>query len=69
MRIISMDDGHVPTHKSHLEAKNCGVISIIGEDELYRITISDPDKPCAKKIVSILVDSPIACEAFSQVRM
>jgi hypothetical protein len=64
--VIPMNNGHIPAHKPHLQTKNGWVVPVIGLDEPNHVTIRNPDKPCAKEVMMILVDSPVASKTFAQ---
>jgi hypothetical protein len=63
--VIAMDNVHIPAHEMHLQAKDGRVVAIVGQNELYRITVSNPKKPLTKARVSTFVYGPVARKAFA----
>ncbi len=45
--IIPVLDIHILAHKLHLEAKDCGIEAVVGEDKLESITVGDPSESLA----------------------
>jgi hypothetical protein len=67
--IILIDDVDIPTHKTHLQAQNGWVGTIIGKDEFNRITVSISHKALAKEHMAALVHCPITGEPFTKMRV
>jgi hypothetical protein len=53
--IISMDNGGITIHQTHLQAQNGWVGTVVGKDELNCITVSSPHKALAKEHMAALV--------------
>jgi hypothetical protein len=64
-----MDYGDIPAHQMHLQTKDGMVGTVIGKDESYCITVSNPHKALAKECMAALVHSPITREPFTQMRV
>ena len=69
MVIIPVLDIHIPAHKSHLEAKDCGIAAVVGEDKLESVTVGDPSEYLAKAHVAAFIDGVVPRECFTEVRM
>jgi hypothetical protein len=67
--IVPVLDIHIPAHKSHLEAKDCGFAAIVGEDKLESITVGDPSESLAKAHVAAFIDGVVPGECFAEVGM
>jgi hypothetical protein len=53
----------------HLLAKDGMVGTIVRQDELYHIAVSNPHKALTKEHMAALVHSPITREPFAQMRV
>ena len=64
-----MDDINVPTHETHLQAKDGLVGAVIRQDKLDCVAICYPDKALAVTHVPNLIHCPIPSKAFAKVRV
>ncbi len=64
-----MEDINVPTHETHLQAKDGLVGAVIRQNKFDRIAICYPDKAFAVTHVPDLIHCPIPSEAFAKVGM
>ncbi len=69
MIIIPVLDIHIPAHKLHLEAKDCGIAAVVGEDKFESITVGDPSESLAKTHVAAFIDGVVPGECFTKVGM
>jgi hypothetical protein len=60
---------NVPTHQVHLQSKNCRIAAFVGQNELYCIAISHPDKTLSKNHVAAFVDGAIPSKSLAKMRM
>ena len=64
-----MDDIHIPSHKTHLKAKDSLIGSDVRKDKFDRIIVSDPDELTTLAHVAYFVHSPVPAKAFTEIRM
>ncbi len=67
--IVPVLDIHIPAHKLHLEATDCGIATVVGEDKLESITVGDPSESLAKAHVVAFIDGVVPGECFAKVGM
>ncbi len=64
--ICPMDNIHIPTHKTHLKAKDSLIGSVVQKDKFDSISVSDPDKSTTVAHVVYFVHSPVPAKAFTE---
>jgi hypothetical protein len=64
-----MDNVDIPTHETHLQAKDSLIGTVVRQYEFYRIAVSYPDESAAVAHVSNLIHRPVPSEAFAKVRV
>jgi hypothetical protein len=67
--IVPVLDIHIPAHKSHLEAKDCGITAVVGEDKLESVTVGYPSELLAKAHVAEFIDGIVPGECFAKAGM
>jgi hypothetical protein len=67
--IIPVLDIHILAHKLHLEAKDCKIAAVVGEDKLESVTVGDPSESLAKAHVAAFIDGVVPIECFTKVGM
>ena len=60
---------HRPDHESHLKAKYNRIVSVIRQDKLKAITISNGTKSSSPKVPTKFVEHPVEAKAFAKVGM
>jgi hypothetical protein len=64
-----MDYVDIPEHQTHLQAKDGVVGTIIGKNEMDRVTVGNPHKALTKKHMAAFVHCPITRESLAQMRV
>jgi hypothetical protein len=64
-----MDYVDISAHQTHLQAKDGMVGTIIGKNEMDRVTVGNPHKALTKKHMAVLVHCPISRESLTQMRL
>jgi hypothetical protein len=67
--IVPVLNIHIPAHKLHLEAKDCRIAAVVGEDKLESVTVGDPSESLAKAHVVTFIDGVVPGECFAEVGM
>ena len=62
-----MDDIDVPTHETHLKAKDSLVGTVVRQNEFDRVAVGYPNKSAAIAHVPDLVHRPVAGKSFAKV--
>ncbi len=69
MLIVPVLNIHIPAHKLHLEAKDCGIAAVVGEDKHESVTVGDPSELLDKAHVAAFIDGVVPGECFAEVGM
>jgi hypothetical protein len=59
----------ISAHQTNLQAKDGVVGTIIGKNEMDRVTVRNPHKALSKKHMAALVHCPITRESLAQMRV
>ena len=62
-----MNDGHSPTHESHLETENDRVWAVVAHDEFDGVAVRNPGKLHAPELRSVLIDRPVTTKGFAEI--
>lgn len=66
--VLPMDNIHIPEHEVHLKAVKDRAISIIAEDELDGLAISNPRKMHSSTVMVIFIISPLTSKTLTKGR-